>query len=126
MSPIETVSSCAVFQNYFEQMESNLLCVGSVKEPNFEITEGELEQNVKYFFARDLLNYAKYISFHLCQVGKIEQDNSATWKTVKDGEWNNKINVSLTARFKGQTPEQEIKFLKRYGGTVWQPQGDVA
>jgi len=86
-----------------------------------------LENNIKYFFAHDHLNYARLKPVHLAQMNALEQDDPATWDALKSGDFVvAKSEVPFTQLFTDQTLEQEIKMLKRHGGMVGLSQDEAA
>ena len=86
-----------------------------------------MENNIKYFFAHDHLNYARLKPVHLAQMNALEQDDPATWDALKSGDFVvAKSEVPFTQLFTDQTLEQEIKMLKRHGGMVGLSQDEAA
>ena len=45
-----------------------------------------LENIIKYFFAHDLLNFARLMPVHLAQTHALEKDDPVTWEALKSGE----------------------------------------
>ena len=77
-----------------------------------------LENIIKYFFARDLLNYARLMPVHLAQMNAIEEDDPETWDSLKSAFVVVKSEIPFTHLFTDQALEQEIKKLKGRGGMV--------
>ena len=71
-----------------------------------------LENIIKYFFARDLLNYARLIPVHLAQMNALEIEDPETWSELKSGGFvvaKSEIGLPFTHMFTDQALEQEIK-----------------
>ena len=86
-----------------------------------------LENLIKYFFAHDLLNYARLMPVHLLQMNPLEHEDPMTWEALKSGNFvvaNSEIH--FTRLFTDQTLEQEIKVLKHHGGMVEFSQDEAA
>ena len=86
-----------------------------------------LENIIKYFFAHDLLKYARLMPVHLAQMNALEHDDPVTWEALKAGEFVvAKSEIPFTCLFTDQTLEQKIKGLKRHGGTAVLSQDETA
>ena len=82
---------------------------------------------IKYFFSRDLLNYARLMPVHLAEMNNLEQDDPVTWQVLISGEFVvSKNEVPFTSLFTDQTLEQEIQKLKHHGGIVGLGQDEAA
>ena len=103
---------------YLEQVESLLHLISSCRSGDWEGYLAALENNIKYFFARDLLNYARLMPVHLAQMNALEKEDPSTWHALKTDFVVTKSEVPFTALFTDQALEQEIKDLKRHGGIV--------
>lgn len=111
---------------YLEQVESILHLIGACCSADWEGYVAALE-NIKYFFARDLLNYARLMPVHLAQMNALEQDDPVTWEALKSGDFVvAKSEIPFTHLFTDQTLEQEIKGLKNHGGMVGRSRDEVA
>ena len=77
-----------------------------------------LDNLIKYFFARDLLNYARLMTVHLAQMNALEEDDPETWNALKSAFVVAKSEIPFTHLFTDQALEQEIKKLKGRGGMV--------
>jgi hypothetical protein len=108
-------------------VESLLHLISACCSGDLESYLAASENLVKYFFAHDLLNYARLMPVHLAQMNALEQEDSATWETLKSGEFVvAKSEVPFAQLFTDQTLEQEIKELKRHGGIVGLSQDEAA
>ena len=115
------------FLQYLQQVESLLQLISACRSGDWEGYLAALENNIKYFFAHDLLNYARLMPIHLGQMNALEQDDPATWNALETGDFVvAKSVVPFTRLFTDQTLEQEIKELKRHGGMVGLSQDDAA
>ena len=112
---------------YLEQVDSLLQLVCACRSGHWEGYLGALESIIKYFFAHDLLNYARLMPVHLAQMNALKQEDPATWEALKLGNFVvAKSEVPFTQLFTDQTLEQEIKELKRHGGMVGLSQDEAA
>jgi hypothetical protein len=104
---------------YLEQVDSLLHIINACRSGDWEGYFAALENVIKYFFAHNLLNYARLMPVHLAQMNALEQDDPVTWEALKAGEFVlAKSEVPFTCLFTDQTLEQKIKELKRHGGMV--------
>lgn len=104
---------------YLYQVESLLHLISSCRSGDWEGYLSSLESLIKYFFARDLLNYARLMPVHLAQMNALEKDDPKTWNALKSGEFVvAKSEIPFTHLFTDQALEQEIKKLKGHGGMV--------
>jgi hypothetical protein len=86
-----------------------------------------LENRIKYFFAHDLLKYARMMPVHLAQMNALEQDDPATWEALQSGDFVVAISeIPFTQLFTDQTLEHEIKMLQYHGGIVVLSQDEAA
>ena len=100
-------------------MESLLHLISTCRSGDWEGYLAALEIIIKYFFARDLLNYSRLMPVHLAQMNALEKDDPSTWEALKSGDFVvAKSKVPFTHPFTDQTLEQEIKGLKWHGGMV--------
>ena len=63
---------------YLEQVESLLQLISACRTGDWEGYLAALENNIKYFFARDLINYARLMSLHLSEMNAPEKDDPVT------------------------------------------------
>ena len=78
-----------------------------------------LKNLIKYFFARDLLNYARLMPVHLAQMNALEEDEPETWNALMSGNFVvAKSEILFMHLGTDQALEQEIKKLKGHGGMV--------
>ena len=112
---------------YLEQIESLLQLISAFRQGDWEGYLAALENQIKYFFTHDLLNYARLMPLHIAQMNALEKDDPMTWKALKSGEFvMNKSEIPFTSLFTDQTLEQEIKALKNHGGIVGLTQDEGA
>ena len=105
---------------YLEQVESILNFISSMSIWQLgRIPVIIIENIIKYFFARDLLNYARLMPVHLAQMNALETEDPETWSALKSGGFVvTKSEIPFTLMFTDQALEQEIKKLKGQGGMV--------
>ena len=73
-------------QQYLEQVDSLLQLISACRSGDWEGYLAALENQIKYFFAYDLLNCARLMPVHLAQMNALEQDDPATWEALKSGQ----------------------------------------
>ena len=116
----------AFLDSYIKQVETLLDLVFAARDGNWVGYLNALQNQVKYFFARDLYNYARLMPVHLAEMRALEKDDPETWKILCDGNFiAAHSKVPFTALFNDQSLEQKIKELKRYGGIVGRSQDEV-
>ena len=105
--------------HYIGQVESLLQFISCCRIGDWEGYLSALENLIKYFFAHDLLNYARLMPVHLAQMNALEDDDPETWDALKSGNFVvAKSEIPFTHLFTDQALEQEIKKLKGHGGMV--------
>ena len=110
---------------YIEQVGSLLCHIGACRSGDWEGYLAALENIIKYFFAHDLLNYARLMPVYLAQMNALENDEPVTLEALKSGDFVvAKSDIAFTHLFTDQTLEQEIKMMKRHGGIVGLNQDD--
>ena len=104
---------------YVEQINRLLDLIHACRSADWEGFLSALENNIEFFFARDLLNYARLMPVYLRQMTSLEHDDPLAWESLKQGAFvvSNSA-VPFTSLFTDQALEQEIKVLKRHGGIV--------
>jgi len=112
---------------YMEQINSLLHLIHACRSADWEGFIAALDNNMRFFFARDLLNYAWMMPVYLRQMTTLEQDDPASWQALKEGAFVvAKSGVPFTPVFTDQALEQEIKVLKKHGGIVGLSQDERA
>lgn len=116
----EDAGDLALFlTRYIEQVDSLLHLVTACRSGNWEGYLAALENQIKYFFSRDLLNYARLMPIHLAQMNALEQEDPGTWEALKTGDFVvARSEIPFTCLYTDQSLEQEIKTLKHHGGMV--------
>ena len=71
--------------NYIGQVESLLQLISCCHSGHWERYSSSLENLINYFFARDLLNYARLMPVHLAQMNALEEDDPEKWDAFKSG-----------------------------------------
>ena len=104
---------------YLCWVESLLHFISSCCSGDWESYLSSLEDIIKYFFARDLFNYARLMSVHLPQINDLEKDDPETRNALKSGAFVvAKSEIPFTCLYTDEALEQEIKKLKGLGGMV--------
>ena len=113
--------------NYLEQVENLLQIISASRREDWEGYLAALEGGIKYFFAHDLLNYARLIPIHIAQMNQLKSDDPEVWACLIVWEFVvNKSGIPFSSLFTDQALEQEIKHLKRHGGIVGISQNEDA
>ena len=68
--------------------------VSSCRTGNWEGYLSSLENIIKYFFARDLLNYARLMPVHLALINALETEDPETWSGLKSWIYANKYSYT--------------------------------
>ena len=84
-----------------------------------------LDTLVKYFFAKNLINYSRLIPVYLAQMNSLEIEDPTTWEALKGGDFVvAKSEIPFTKLYTDQALEQIIKELKSHGGIIGISQDD--
>ena len=104
---------------YINQVESLLALISACRSSDWKGYLAALENYVKYFFAHDLLNYARLMPIHLAQMNALEKDDPATWEALKSGDFVvAKSEVPFTCLFTDQTSgarDQKVEGSRWHG-----------
>ena len=112
---------------YLQQVDCLLQLISACRSGDFLGYVAALEDNINYFFAHDLLNYARLMPVHLAQLKSLKHEDPLTWQAFKDGEFVcSKSEVPFTRLYTDQALEQENKILKGHGGMVGLSQDEKA
>ena len=104
-------------ENYMNQVLALLRLIRATREGNWELYVTSLEEQVKYYFAHDLYNYARLVPFHLAQLQELKLASPETWENLKKGDFCvSKSGIPFTNLFVDQCLEQKIRGLKVMGG----------
>ena len=116
----EGAGELAIFLNqYLKQVEALLLIIAPCRRGDWLAYLAALNNQIKYLFAPDLINYAQSMPLHLAQMNQLETDDPSTWEALKSGACVvSKSDVPFTSLFTDQHLEQKIKGLKGHGGFV--------
>ena len=116
----EGAGELAIFFNqYLKQVEALLMIIAASRQGDWLAYLAALDNQIKYFFAADLINYARFMPLHLAQMNQLETDDPLTWEALKSGAFVvSKSDVPFTSLFTDQNLEQKIKGLKGHGGFV--------
>ena len=67
---------------YLDQVNVLLALIEGSRSGDFNLYLKALEQQVKYFFSRDLLHYARLIPLHLAEMNALKNSDEQTWKAL--------------------------------------------
>ena len=74
---------------------------------------------LKYFFAHDLQNYARYIPIYLSEMCKLEESDEEVWRYLSEGNFSvSKSTIPFTSIGPDHALEQENKTMKISGGII--------
>lgn len=111
---------------YLKQDDAVLQIITACRLGDWEVYLSAIENQVKYFFAHDLLNYARLMPIHLAQMNALETEDPSVWSALMTGDFIlKKSKVPLKSLFTDQSLEQEIKQFKRHGGIIGLSQQDL-
>ena len=114
------------FNQYLEQVEALLQIIAACRQGDWLAYLAALDNQIKYFFAADLLNYARLMPLHLAQMNQLETEDPLTWEDLKTGTFVvTKSDIPFTSLFTDQNLEQTIKELKGHGGRVGLTQDEI-
>ena len=92
--------------SYSEQVENLLQIVSACRREDWEGYLAGLEGGNKYFFARDLFNYARLIPVHIAQMNQLKNDEPEVWASLVAGDFVvNKSGISFSSLFTDQALE---------------------
>jgi len=115
------------FNQYLDQVEALLEIIAACRQGDWLAYLAALDNQIKYFFAADLLNYARLMPLHLAQMNQLETEDPLTWQALKTGTFVvTKSDIPFTSLFTDQNLEQKIKDLKGHGGLVGLTQDETA
>ena len=105
------------YHNYMTMFESLLLFIRASRQQCWDLHLESLRKLVPYFFAFDMVNYARLSPVYISQMLNLEQEDIATWNILKQGNFSvNKSSVPFTAIGADHGIEQENKSMKILGG----------
>ena len=71
---------------WWEEVESLLQFISACRSGDWEGYLAALENNIKYFFARDLFNYARLMPLYLAEMNDLEHGDPVTWAALKSDD----------------------------------------
>ena len=79
-----------------------------------------LQLFVKYFFAQDLLNYARMIPVYLAEVKIVKDTDPEIYQKLQNGDWvvNKNAKVAFCAVGADNAPEHANRSMKVSGGLI--------
>ena len=116
----EGAGELAIFSNqYLKQVEALLIIIAASRQGDYLAYLAALDNQIKYFFAADLINHARFMPLHLAQMNQLETDNPLTWEAFKSGDLSFQSQTSpVHLPVRNQNLEQKNKELKGHDGFV--------
>ena len=106
-------------RNFMKMVENLILFIRASREGNWKLHLASLDSFVKYFFAHDLHNYARYIPIYLAEMCSLEESEPEIWQYLDAGNFSiQKTKVPFTAIGADHALEQENRSMKVSGGIV--------
>ena len=104
-------------RNYMKLFETLLLFIRASRQQNWSLHLASLHNLAKYFFAYDMLNYARLTPVYLAQMYKLERSNETIWNFYAEGNFSvNKSTTPFTTLGADHALEQANRTLKVHGG----------
>lgn len=105
------------YRNYMLLFELLLLFIRASREQSWNLHLNTLHNLCPYFFAFDMLNYARMTPVYLSQMFKLKDEDQLTWHIMESGNFSvNKSRVPFSAIGADHGIEQENRALKVLGG----------
>ena len=105
------------YRNYMLLFESLLLFIRASREQLWHLHLNSLHSLCPYFFAFDMLNYARMTPVYLSQMFQLKHDDQLTWNMMKSGSFSvNKSHIPFSAIGADHAIEQENRAMKVLGG----------
>jgi len=106
-------------RNFMKMVENLLLFIRASREGNWKLHLASLDSFVKFFFAHDLHNYARYIPIYLAEMCSLEESEPEIWQYLDAGNFSiQKTKVPFTAIGADHALEQENRAMKVSWGIV--------
>ena len=105
------------YRNYMSLFEILLLFIRASRQQCWELHLEALNAMVPYFFAFDMLNYARLTPVYLSQMAELKEKDRVTWQLFERGNFSvNKSSVAFTAIGADHALEQQNRAMKVLGG----------
>ena len=104
--------------NVLTMIEGMLLYLRGTRQQLWGLHLASLDRLTKYFFALDLLNYARMSPFQLSSIFDLRTSDSESWNFLKSNFCVNKTKGSFVALGVNHALEQVNRELKAVGGVV--------
>ena len=105
------------YHNYMDLFEVILLFIRASREQSWELHLQSLNLLCPYFFAFDMLNYARMTPVYLAQMYELKEKDENIWALLDAGGFSvSKSGVPFTAIGNDHGIEQENRALKVNGG----------
>ena len=105
------------YRNYMTLFENILHFIRASREQSWNLHLQSLNALCPYFFAFDMLNYARMTPIYLAQMFELKEKEPDIWNLFDSGEFSvNKSGIPFTAIGTDHGIEQENRALKVTGG----------
>ena len=105
------------FRNYMKVFEHLLLFLHATRQQIWTLHLTSLHVLSRYFFAYDMINYARITPVYLAQMFALKEKEEEAWNILNDGNFSvNKSNIVYTALGADHALEQANKTMKIHGG----------
>ena len=104
-------------RNYMKLFESLLLFLRATPQQSWDLHLASLNDLSQYFFAYDMINYARLTPVYLAQMYALKDSDPVTWDLFKQGNFSvNKTKVAFSAIGCDHAMEQQNRAMKVFGG----------
>ena len=105
------------YRNYMSMFETLLLFIRASRQQCWGLHLEALNAMVLYFFAFDMLNYARLTPVYLSQMIELKEKDRETWEVLQRGNFSvNKSSVPFSAIGADHGLENQNRALKVLGG----------
>ena len=104
-------------RNYMSLFETLLLFLRASRQQNWELHLVSLHNLCKYFFAFDMINYARLTPVYIAKMLSLKDEDPETWNMFNSGNFSvNKTLIPFSAIGVDHAIEQENRAVKVLGG----------
>ena len=104
------------YRNYMAAFEILLLFIRASRQQSWELHLEALNEMVPYFFAFDMLNYARLTPVYLSQMTELKEKDNDTWQAFQTGHFSvNKSSLPFSAIGADHALEQQNRAMKVLG-----------
>ena len=116
----ENIPLFCVMRQYMRMVTEMMVFIRAVRTGDWDRHLESLEAFTKYFFAHDMLNYARMIPVYLAEMHKLQDSNPDIYREFQQGNWvvNKNPNVAFCATGADHALEHVNRSMKVAGGLV--------